>query len=54
MKLVKNLKKIGGKFKDTVLGLGGSLHPIEVFKLFRGREPKTESLIRHLGLSKAT
>ena len=48
-----NIKKIGGKFKDTVLSLGGSLSPLEVFKLFRGREPKTDSLIRHLGLSTA-
>ena len=47
----KNIKAIGKKFKDTVLSLGGSLSPLEVFKLFRGREPKTDSLIRHLGLS---
>ena len=50
----KNIKVIGGKFKDTILSLGGSLSPLEVFKLFRGREPKTDSLIRHLGLSTAT
>ncbi len=46
-----NVKAIGKRFKDTVLSLGGSLSPLEVFKLFRGREPKTDSLIRHLGLS---
>ncbi|WP_288262573.1 M3 family metallopeptidase [uncultured Prochlorococcus sp.] len=51
---IENLKLIGKKFKDTVLSLGGSLPPLEIFKLFRGREPKTESLIRHLGLSRAT
>ena len=50
----QNIKKIGKKFKDTILSLGGSLPPLEVFKLFRGREPKTDSLIRHLGLSDAT
>ncbi len=50
----KNIKVIGGKFKDTILSLGGSLSPLEVFKLFRGRAPKTDSLIRHLGLSNAT
>ena len=49
-----NLKKIGKKFKDTVLSLGGSLSPLDIFKLFRGREPKTDSLIRHLGLSGTT
>ncbi len=47
----QNIKAIGKKFKDTILSLGGSLSPLEVFKLFRGREPKTDSLIRHLGLS---
>ena len=47
----QNIKTIGIKFKDTILSLGGSFSPLEVFKLFRGREPKTDSLIRHLGLS---
>ena len=46
-----NIRIIGKKFKDTILSLGGSLSALEIFKLFRGREPKTESLIRHLGLS---
>ncbi len=50
----QNIKDIGAKFKDTILSLGGSLSPLEVFKLFRGREPKTDSLIRHLGLSTST
>ncbi len=50
----KNISEIGEKFKDTILSLGGSLSPLEVFKLFRGREPKTDSLIRHLGLSTST
>ena len=39
------------KFKDTILSLGGSLPPQKIFKLFRGREPRIDSLIRHLGLS---
>ena len=47
----QNIQLIGKKFKDTILSLGGSLSALEIFKLFRGREPKTESLIRHLGLS---
>ncbi len=41
---------VGKRFRDTVLGLGGSLSPMEVFKQFRGREPKTEPLLRHSGL----
>ena len=40
----------GKRFRDTVLALGGSLHPMEVFKTFRGREPNTEPLLRHSGL----
>ena len=48
------LNLIGKKFKDTILSLGGSLPALDVFKLFRGREPQTDSLIRHLGLSGAT
>ncbi len=48
---IDNVKSIGKKFKDTILSLGGSLAPLEIFKLFRGREPSTDSLIKHLGLS---
>ena len=44
------LVSTGKRFRDTVLALGGSLHPMEVFKEFRGREPKTEPLLRHSGL----
>ncbi|AFY77623.1 Zn-dependent oligopeptidase [Pleurocapsa sp. PCC 7327] len=44
----------GKRFRDTVLGLGGSLHPMEVFEAFRGREPKTEPLLRHSGLLAAS
>ncbi len=40
----------GKRYRDTVLALGGSLHPMEVFKAFRGREPSTEPLLRHSGL----
>ncbi len=50
----EDIKSIGKKFKETILSLGGSLPPLEIFKLFRGREPKTEPLIRHLGLISAT
>ena len=41
----------GRRFRDTVLSLGGSCHPMEIFKAFRGREPRTEALLRHRGLS---
>ena len=41
----------GKRYRDTVLALGGSLHPMEVFKTFRGREPSTAALLRHSGLA---
>src|SRR5262245_8887203 len=43
----------GRRFRDTVLALGGSRHPMEVFKAFRGREPSTAALLRQAGLAKA-
>lgn len=47
------LASTGKRFRDTVLALGGSKHPMEVFKSFRGREPSTEPLLRHSGLAAA-
>ncbi|TRT70678.1 MAG: M3 family peptidase [Microcystis sp. M_OC_Ca_00000000_S217Cul] len=44
------VKAIGRRFRDTVLAMGGSSHPMNVFKTFRGREPSTEPLLRHSGL----
>jgi oligopeptidase A len=43
----------GRRFRDTVLALGGSRHPMEVFKAFRGREPSTAALLRQAGLARA-
>ena len=47
----QEIKNVGKRFKETILSLGGSLTALETFKLFRGREPKTDPLIRHLGLN---
>ena len=41
----------GRKFRDTVLAEGGSRHPMEIYRDFRGREPSTEALLRHNGLA---
>jgi oligopeptidase A len=43
----------GKRYRDTILALGGGLHPMEVFKAFRGREPSTTPLLRHSGLAPA-
>jgi oligopeptidase A len=44
------LEKTGRRFRDTILSLGGSRHPMEVFEAFRGRAPTTDALLRHNGL----
>ncbi len=46
----KAMAETGKRFRETVLALGGSLHPMEVFKSFRGREPSTQPLLVHSGL----
>jgi oligopeptidase A len=35
---------LGRKLRDTLFSLGGSRHPAEVFKAFRGREPDASAL----------
>ncbi len=43
----------GRRFRDTVLSLGGSAAPMQVFEAFRGRPPSPEALLRHSGLGGA-
>ncbi len=43
----------GRVFRNTILGLGGSKDPEEIFQLFRGRSPTTNALIKHSGLKQA-
>ncbi|KAJ8683850.1 hypothetical protein QAD02_019642 [Eretmocerus hayati] len=43
-------RKIGQRYKETFLYSGGSKSPSEVFRLFRGRDPSYESLIKSLNL----
>ncbi len=44
------VKATGCRFRDTVLSLGGSRHPLEVFRAFRGRDPDPLALLRQCGL----
>lgn len=44
------VKATGRRFRDTVLSMGGSLPPMDVFVKFRGRKPNTDALLRHSGL----
>ena len=47
----EKMAAVGRRFRETVLSLGGSAPPLEVFQQFRGRGPSTEALLRHAGLS---
>lgn len=38
------------KFKEFVLSKGGTEHPMELYKRFRGQEPKPEALLKRAGL----
>ncbi|MFN9717764.1 MAG: M3 family metallopeptidase [Planctomycetota bacterium] len=44
------LMKTGRRFRDTVLAQGGSRHPMDIFRDFRGRDPDPNALLRHNGL----
>jgi len=44
------VRKLGRKYRDTFLALGGSVPALEVFKRFRGRGPETRALLRQTGL----
>ena len=45
-------RDIADKFKSTVLTKGGSVHPMELYKQFRGQEPSPEALLKRAGLIK--
>ncbi|CAM4082327.1 oligopeptidase A [Vibrio neonatus] len=40
----------GQSFLNNILEMGGSEEPMELFKRFRGREPKIDALLRHAGI----
>ena len=40
----------GLRFRDTILALGGSRHPMDIFRMFRGRGPDPQALLRQEGL----
>jgi oligopeptidase A len=45
------LATTGRRYRYSVLALGGSRPPMEIFREFRGREPTTTALLRHSGLA---
>jgi len=44
---MENYKEKGLEFRNSILALGGSKPAMEVFKMFRGREPKVDALLKH-------
>lgn len=44
------LAEVAGRFRDTVLGLGGSRPAAEVYRLFRGRDATPQALLADQGL----
>jgi oligopeptidase A len=42
--------KVGARFRDEVLAVGGSRPAAESFRAFRGREPSVDALLRHSGM----
>ncbi|MCU0329184.1 MAG: M3 family metallopeptidase [Chitinophagales bacterium] len=47
-------KNIAQKFKDHILSQGGTRHPMELYKAFRGQEPKVDALLKRSGLVSAS
>lgn len=43
-------KEIATKFKDNILSRGGTELPMELYKKFRGQEPKVDALLKRAGL----
>ena len=43
-------KEVATKFKENVLSKGGTDHPMNLYKKFRGQEPKPEALLKRAGL----
>ncbi|MDE2365367.1 MAG: hypothetical protein KGM95_00365, partial [Betaproteobacteria bacterium] len=41
----------GALFWNEILAVGGSRPALESFVAFRGREPKIDALLRHLGMA---
>lgn len=42
--------EVAQSFRENILQKGGSEHPMELFKKFRGREPDPKALLRRAGL----
>ena len=44
------MRRVGAKYRETVLALGGSKSALEVFRAFRERDPEIFALLRQQDL----
>ncbi len=44
-------QKTAHSFRDNILSKGGTVHPMELYKKFRGREPNPDALLKRAGLA---
>ena len=47
-------KETAKSFRDNILSQGNIKHPMELYKSFRGREPKLDALLKREGLLKSS
>lgn len=47
----EQVRSVGRRFRDTILSQGGSQHPLDLFRTFRGRDPSPEPLLQVHGLA---
>ncbi len=43
-------KEVADKFKENILSKGGTEHPMDLYKRFRGKEPHPDALLKRAGL----
>ena len=43
-------EKVGARFRDEILAVGGSRPAAESFRAFRGRAPRVDALLKHSGM----
>ncbi len=46
------LRRVGARYRETLLALGGSRPALDVFREFRGRDPEIGALLRVMGLAR--
>ena len=44
------MRRLGRKYRSTILAMGGSESALDVFKRFRGRAPTIDAILRQQGL----